>query len=240
MVMPDKKQKQKKKHGIGRKIGSIFMTYADDEDELEDELTDEEIAELENSPVEAPAESSTPVETETESDEEDDEIDPDILNSITNHLKENALESYDYMQFMDLIEGEEGKESRIYKMAFKMSAKMGADADSILNSVDYYIDLLVKHREEKMGQLEAAEKDSVDILREQSVGIDAKVAEKEKLLEQTQDEIEALKQERSDLDKEANDTELELTRMGQHANLAYRHVFGELEHNKAKIAKYIQ
>ncbi|MCZ2101171.1 MAG: hypothetical protein LC107_06510 [Chitinophagales bacterium] len=157
-------------------------------------------------------------------------------------LEQNNIEGFDYLEYKNSllsISNVIADETMRYKSAFEMAKTMGLDKRKLLDSAEYYMNILVGEQKKFMEALENQKGKQIQARVDSIEKLEKSVVDKKKMIENLNKELETMNTQMGELKKEISEEVQKIELTNKQFMASYHYVTGQIQSDIEKINKNI-
>ncbi len=157
-------------------------------------------------------------------------------------LEQNNLEGFDYLEYKNSllsISNVITDETMRYKSAFEMAKTMGLDKRKLLESAAFYMNVLTGEQKKFMEALENQKSNQIQARVNTIENLEKSVADKKKMIENLNNELETMSSQMIVLKKEINEEVQKIELTNKQFSASFNYVTGQIQADVEKINKNI-
>lgn len=169
-----------------------------------------------------------------------DETVAKMLSDALDQANMEGFDYYEYAQMLQALKPSLPSEQTLFQTAFTSGKVMGASKEKLIQSANFYLDILKK----KAGEFEAACKAKIDELvtgREKELqNMDATIKEKADAIQKLTEEINNLSTQKTQITNEIGENRIKIETKRNNFNTTLQTFTGRISGDIEKITRYIQ
>ena len=157
-------------------------------------------------------------------------------------LEHNNIDGFDYLEYKNSllsISSVITDESMRFKSAYEMAKTMGMDKKKLLDSANFYLNILNGEQKKFMDALENQKTRQIETRVNTIENLEKSIAEKKKMIESLSNELESINGQMSKLKQEINEEVQKIETTNNQFLASYNHVTGQITGDIEKINENI-
>lgn len=170
------------------------------------------------------------------------EVNDKFLKILFDALEKNNLEGFDYLEFKKSLQSLSSMpmdEATRFKSAFAMASSMNVSAKQLLDSADFYINILAQEEQKFENALAQQKSTKVHSQEEQVKQLEMTVKAKAEQIKQLTQEIDTLQQQITATNAEIADQTAKVTKTKNDFTVSYNAVTEQIQNDVANMKKYL-
>lgn len=170
------------------------------------------------------------------------EVNDNFLKILFDALEKNNLDGFDYLEFKKSLQSLSAMpmdEATRFKSAFAMANSMNVSAKQLLDSADFYINILAQEEQKFENALAQQKSTKVHSQEEQVKQLEMSVKAKAEQIKQLTQEIDTLQQQITATNTEIAEQTAKVTKTKNDFMASYEAVTGQIQGDVANMKKYL-
>lgn len=165
-----------------------------------------------------------------------------LIQVLLSAIEQNNLDGFDYLEYrnslLSLVNVITDEPMR-YKSAFEMAKTMGLDKKKLLESAEFYLNVLAGEQKKFLEALENQKSKQIKARVDMIENMEKSLSEKKKLIEQLNNEIETMNNQMADIKQEINEEVQKIETTNKQFVASYQYVAGQISSDVERINKNI-
>lgn len=171
------------------------------------------------------------------------ERDNKIIETLFKAIESNNLEGFDYLEFKQAVKGLEKMvtdEATRFKSAFSTASTMGVTLDKLVETADYYVNVLDKEREKFVRAAKEQTTSLVENRKQEMQHLLKDMADKKAMIDKLTKELANSEERLSNIQKGIDNATVKIDQTKKNFDVSFNHLREQISEDIAKMKDYLK